>query len=198
MKHLDAAGIPHTGTGRNLREARSPAYLDTHNGRVALIAATATFSPHCVAGGQRPDVPGRAGINPLRHTLTYVVDRRGLDDLHRLGGQLGFDALSERRRRLGDPKSELPGNNDEEYRFGNMRFILGDRCGQRTAAHARDIEENLQQIKEARRMAEWVVVSLHCHELGGELLLRGQEPKRYRRACGLCRRLCASLHRRGR
>lgn len=51
MKHLDSAGIPHAGTGRNLREARSPAYLDTSRGRVALIAATATFPPAAVAGG---------------------------------------------------------------------------------------------------------------------------------------------------
>ncbi len=29
----------------------------------------------------------------------------------------------------------------------------------------------LQQIKEARRMSDWVVVSLHCHEVGGEKLL---------------------------
>ena len=174
MRYLDAAGIAHTGTGRNLREARSPAYLDTHNGRVALVAATATFPPYSVAGAQRPDVPGRAGINPLRHALTYVVDGRGLDDLRRLGAQLGFDALSERRRRLGDSKLELASDNDREYRFGNMRFVLGDQFGQRTAANAKDVEENLQQIKEARRMAEWIVVSLHCHELGGELFLRGQ------------------------
>jgi len=60
MRYLDAAGIPHAGTGRNLREARSPAYVDTPRGRVALIAATATFSPQSIAGEQRPDVPGRA------------------------------------------------------------------------------------------------------------------------------------------
>src|SRR5947209_3576983 len=39
-RHLDAAGIAHAGSGRNLAEARSPAYLDTPNGRVAMIAAT--------------------------------------------------------------------------------------------------------------------------------------------------------------
>jgi poly-gamma-glutamate capsule biosynthesis protein CapA/YwtB (metallophosphatase superfamily) len=174
MKFLDAAGLHHAGSGRNMREARSAAYLDTHNGRVALIAATATFPPHSVAGGQRPDVPGRAGINPLRHTLTYVVDQRGLSDLRRLGAALGFDAASERRRRLGDSKSELATGNDKEYRFGNMRFVRGEKCGQRTTPNTRDVEENLQQIKEARRMAEWVVVSLHCHELGGDLLVQAQ------------------------
>jgi poly-gamma-glutamate synthesis protein (capsule biosynthesis protein) len=45
IKHLDDAGIAHAGTGRNLAEARAPAYLDTPNGRIALVAATATFRP---------------------------------------------------------------------------------------------------------------------------------------------------------
>src|SRR3990172_10848206 len=37
-KYLDAAAIPHAGTGENLRQASSPAYLDTPRGRVALVA----------------------------------------------------------------------------------------------------------------------------------------------------------------
>ena len=38
-----AAGITHAGTGQNLAEARMPGYLETKNGRVALIATTCTF-----------------------------------------------------------------------------------------------------------------------------------------------------------
>ncbi len=172
--HLDAAGIVHAGTGRNLREARSPAYLDTPRGRVALIAVTATFPPHAVAGEQRPDVSGRPGINPLRHTTSYVVDDRGLGDLQRVGRALGFDAARERRRRLGDPKSRVGSGDPQEYQFGNLRFERGESFGIRTTGNKRDFKENLQQIKEARRMADWVVVSLHCHELGGEKLMTAQ------------------------
>ncbi|HKY06829.1 MAG TPA: CapA family protein, partial [Candidatus Binatia bacterium] len=65
IKHLDDAGFAHAGTGRNLAEARAPAYLDTANGRVALVAATATFRAWNQAGEQRPDLRGRPGINPL-------------------------------------------------------------------------------------------------------------------------------------
>ncbi|HXG52544.1 MAG TPA: CapA family protein [candidate division Zixibacteria bacterium] len=170
IRYLDAAGLPHAGTGRNLREARSPAYLDTARGRVALIAATATFPPPAVAGEQRPDVPGRPGVNPLRHSTAYLVDRRGLEDLRRLGALLGFDAARERRRSLGDAQAALGADGESEYDFGGMRFERSETFGIRTTGNKRDIEENLQQIKEARRMADWVVVSLHCHELGGEKL----------------------------
>ena len=65
IRHLDEAGMVHAGTGKNLAEARAPGYLDTPNGRVALIAATATFRQWNQAGEQRPDLRGRPGINPL-------------------------------------------------------------------------------------------------------------------------------------
>ena len=169
--YLDAAGIAHAGTGRHLREARAPAYLDTKRGRVALIAVTATMPGHAIAGAQRPDTPGRAGVNPLRHSLTHVVDQRGFDELARLGAALGYDAARTRRENLGDARSRIGAQSASEYSLGNMRFEKGDSFALRTVGHKRDVEENLQQIKEARRMSDWVVVSLHCHELGGDKLL---------------------------
>jgi len=168
--HLNTAHIAHAGTGRNLREARCPAYLDTPRGRVALIAATASFQPHAVAGGQRPDVSGRPGVNPLRHSSSYAVDEQGMKDLQRLGAALGFDVARERAARLGDAKSGVGTDNDRGYQFKDMRFEQGEIFGIRTKVNDRDLQENLQQIKEARRMADKVIVSLHCHELGGEKL----------------------------
>jgi poly-gamma-glutamate capsule biosynthesis protein CapA/YwtB (metallophosphatase superfamily) len=169
-RYLDAAGVVHAGSGRHLREARSPAYLDTARGRVALIATTATMPLHSIAGAQRPDTPGRAGVNPLRHSVTYFVDERGLNELRRLGAELGFDAAGERRKNLGDAKSRGGANNLDEYSFGPLRFHRGDGFASRTSVNKRDAEENLQAVREARRMSDWVVVSLHCHELGGAKL----------------------------
>ena len=31
-----------------------------------------------------------------------------------------------------------------------------------------DVLENLRAIREARRMADWVIVSFHSHEFGGQ------------------------------
>ena len=78
LKHLDAAGLVHAGTGKNLAEARAPGYLDTPNGRVGLIAATATFRPWNQAGEQRPDLRGRPGINPLGFQTTLQRRCRGV------------------------------------------------------------------------------------------------------------------------
>jgi poly-gamma-glutamate synthesis protein (capsule biosynthesis protein) len=91
IRHLDEAGLAHAGTGKNLAEARAPAYLDTPNGRVALLAATAAFRPWNQAGEQRPDLRGRPGINPLAFKTTYQVDAAAFEQLKRMSCNLGFE-----------------------------------------------------------------------------------------------------------
>jgi Bacterial capsule synthesis protein PGA_cap len=96
-QYLDAAGIAHAGTGENLRQASSSAYLDTPNGRVALIAATAHLpSEQNRAAHQRFDFPGKPGVNPLGFETTFVVDRESFAALRQLGASLGFDRQRQR------------------------------------------------------------------------------------------------------
>ena len=47
IKNLDEAGLAHAGSGSNLAEAREPAYLDTNQGRVALISCADTGIAEC-------------------------------------------------------------------------------------------------------------------------------------------------------
>src|SRR5207342_1251429 len=99
LKHLDSAGMAHAGTGKNLAEARAPGYLDTPNGRIALVAATAAFRPWNQAGEQRPDLRGRSGINPLGFETTYRVDKAAFEQLQRMSRELGFEMTKERARK---------------------------------------------------------------------------------------------------
>ena len=84
LEHLDAAGVPHAGTGIDLAEARQPAYLETPQGRVALIAAVSTFASFGRAGAARRDMHGRPGLNPLRFESWYVVKDETLEKLKKL------------------------------------------------------------------------------------------------------------------
>ena len=61
LEHCQEFDLPHAGGGRNLDEARAPAYVDSARGRVAVMSATSTFSEQSRAGGGRPDFPGRPG-----------------------------------------------------------------------------------------------------------------------------------------
>ncbi len=167
-QYLDKAGITHAGTGQNLREARSPAYLDTARGRIGLVGITAHFPEWAIAGEQRPDTPGRAGVNPLRYETDYVVDQDAMQNLRRLGTALGVEAARERRKNLG---SRVPPEAPDRYEFLGQKFTLGKNFAVRTKPNEHDLKENLKQIREAKYMADWVVVSLHCHEMGGPTFL---------------------------
>lgn len=81
---LDEAGLAHAGTGANLALARTPAYLDTKKGRVALVAVASTFTEGSLAGEQRPDLIGRPGVDPLRFTTTYTVDQEEFQELQKV------------------------------------------------------------------------------------------------------------------
>ena len=171
IKHLDNAGIAHAGTGRNLAEARAPAYLDTPNGRVALVAATATFRAWNQAGEQRPDLRGRPGINPLGFQTTYKVDVAAFDQLRRISRELGFDKTHERARKHFYSDKEIPDAKAAELSLLGNRYLLAESFSIETKASERDLQDNLRWIREARRQADWLIVSVHCHEFGGASLL---------------------------
>jgi poly-gamma-glutamate capsule biosynthesis protein CapA/YwtB (metallophosphatase superfamily) len=168
-RYLDAAGIAHAGTGENLRKASSPTYLDTANGRVALIAATAHLpSPAGRAAHQSVDFHGKPGVNALGFQTTFVIDSEAFTALKRIGASLGLD---HERQRVVDhgfrAPSEFPAVNERTYEFQGNQYELGESFDIRTKCNGRDMEENLRQVREARRQADWVVVSLHNQDMVG-------------------------------
>jgi poly-gamma-glutamate capsule biosynthesis protein CapA/YwtB (metallophosphatase superfamily) len=171
IRHLDQAGLVHAGTGKNLAEARAPAYLDTPNGRVALVAATAAFRPWNRAGEQRPDLRGRPGINPLGFQATYSVDSTAFEQLQRISRELGFEMSRERARKHFYSDKEIPDNRESQLDLLGNRFVQHRNFSIATEGNPRDVEDNLRWIREARRQADWVLVSAHSHEFGGKTLL---------------------------
>ena len=171
LRHLDAAGLAHAGTGKNLAEARAPGYLDTPNGRVGLIATTATFRPWNQAGEQRPDLRGRPGINPLGFQTRYRVDAAAFEQVKRISRELGFAKSDERARKHFYSDKEIPDAKSAELSLLGNRYLLGEGFSIETQANERDLKDNLRWIREARRQSDWLVVSAHCHEFGGASLL---------------------------
>src|SRR5215469_16765806 len=147
LRALDAAGLAHAGSGANLAMARAPAYLDTASGRVALVACASTFTPGSLAGEQRPDLRGRPGLSPLRFSTTYTVDTATLEGLRRLSLLNGPD-----------------GGRSGPLRFGGSTYEAGAAPAIHTAPNPRDLEGIVASVREARRQADWVIVSIHAHE----------------------------------
>ncbi|MBI4540083.1 MAG: CapA family protein [Gemmatimonadetes bacterium] len=145
---VEAAGLVQAGVGENLARARAPAYLETPDGRVAFISASSSFADHMRAGPARKDVRGRPGLNPLRHTTTYVVPRAR------------FDALRELRQGLG-MRGAIQGDRME---WLGATFRVGNEYATETDPDEHDLAEIVAAVKDAKRQADWVIVSSHSHE----------------------------------
>jgi len=164
VRHLEQAGIMFAGSGQNLAEARRPGYLDTRAGRVALIATTATYRAWNAASPQRPDMGGRPGINPLASATTYSVDDATFRALQTMSAGLGFDQTRKRNRTHFFNDKEAPDDAGGELQLFGERVVKAGAFGATSTADAADIEDNLRWIKEARRQADWVLVSFHSHQ----------------------------------
>jgi poly-gamma-glutamate synthesis protein (capsule biosynthesis protein) len=145
LRALDAAGLVHAGSGENLAFARAPAYLDTRNGRVGLIACASTFTPGSLAGEQRPDLLGRPGLSPLRFSTIYTIDQATFDGLRKV----------------------VRGRGNGTLRVGSVTFVPGLQPGTKTELLKEDLDGIVKSVREARRQAAWVIVSIHSHENGG-------------------------------
>ena len=176
---LRHAGLAHAGAGRNLHEARRPAFFETPKGRVALVAAASTFAAGQQATDQRADAPGRPGLNPQRYETTYVVDPPAMEHLRRVAERTGLDKA---RRRMIERGTASESKRDELSMLG-ATFREGADFAVTSVPHAGDLAENLRWIRDARRFADLVLVSMHCHEVEGE---KGMPPRfliEFARAC---------------
>jgi poly-gamma-glutamate capsule biosynthesis protein CapA/YwtB (metallophosphatase superfamily) len=163
IEELKARQIAFAGIGRNLAEARMPAYLDTDAGSVALIACASTFAKGQQASEQRPDLPGRPGLNPLRFSTTYRVPEEPLSALRAVAEGLG---LEERRLEGINMGFRFPPDNPEVFPFMEANFAPGARYAIETHPSGRDIDDIATWVREARWKADVVIVSLHAHEQG--------------------------------
>jgi poly-gamma-glutamate capsule biosynthesis protein CapA/YwtB (metallophosphatase superfamily) len=165
VAHMRAAGIPFSGMGTTLGQARAPAYLDTRNGRVAVVAATSFFPDGARAGDPRSDSSGRPGVSTLGFSKTYTVDEEGAVALRRLSDKLGYRKIQEHRAKSFFSKSEAMLDDESSFVFLDARFRRGNSFGVTTTPNRRDAAGIIRQIAEARRQADWVIFSFHNHEL---------------------------------
>ncbi|MCC7181436.1 MAG: CapA family protein [Acidobacteria bacterium] len=147
-KYVAEAGLVQAGVGQSLAEAREATFLETPKGRIALISVASTFPDHSRAGRTRGDMPARPGLNPLRFNTTYVVPRARLDQL---------------RQTMAEINGRTPAAGDTLNFFGR-RFVVGDASGIRTEPLEEDVEEIASVVRNASRLADLTMVTIHAHE----------------------------------
>ena len=169
------AGIVHAGTGRDLEEARSPAFLEKDKGRVALVSISSGNSAYEWAGLGKGPIPGRPGVNPLRATTKYELDHATAEQYKEGARKLGvLSGLPRHAERVQRHAGTAGGRN----RFSSFTFVDGDKFEISTVGHPKDIEGNLRSIDAARQMADLVIVAHHNSLSEGR---RGDLPCRFAR-----------------
>jgi poly-gamma-glutamate capsule biosynthesis protein CapA/YwtB (metallophosphatase superfamily) len=157
IKACEKAGIVHAGTGRDLEEARGPAFVEKDKGRVALVAISSGNIASEWAGLAKGSIPGRPGINPLRLNMKYMVDHAAAEQLKAIGKRLaGVRTTKDAPLEFGITPGPQSGQSD-------FAFVEGDKFEIYTVGHPRDIEGNLRAIDTARQMADLVMVAHHCN-----------------------------------
>lgn len=163
IEALEASGVDFAGIGRNLAEARMPAYADRAAGSVALIACCSTFGAGQHAGDQRPEMQGRPGLNPLRFDTTYEVTADDLERLRTVAEGLGLEQQRLDQVRLG---FAFPPDNPMDLPFLNGNFRLASARRIVTVPSQKDLQGIDKWVRDARQRADIVTVSFHGHEQG--------------------------------
>lgn len=148
---LDELELVHSGTGENLGYASRPGYLDTANGRVALMGMASTFQTMSRAGAPAPEVMGRPGLNPLRVSRRYEATPA---------------TLAAFRTALGEFSSRSVTEPERSVRVFGTTLYPGDENLVVETVSPIDRERILREIRNAADQADYVLVNSHSHEPG--------------------------------
>jgi poly-gamma-glutamate synthesis protein (capsule biosynthesis protein) len=166
---LDESGIVHAGIGYNLSMAAAPKYLETSAGRVALIAVNTSFNVSMMAGEASDRVQGRAGINGLRVKRYVNVTKEDIAFIRDLAERTNINAEKDITRREG----YYPMLKEDEATLGDLEFKLAEKTELVMEINKADLDRVKKSIEEAEFQADYVIVSVHSHQISGT---RKEEP----------------------
>ena len=166
LEALGKTDFVHAGVGMNLDEAAAPAYLETPSGRVALISMASSFADaSAMAGRQSRRIPGRPGVNGLRTNKYIEVTKEQFDVLSEIAEVSGVNAGRAISRAEGYVALK---ESDDTVELGSMvKFRLGEETKYHAKLNEKDMTRLERAIYEAEAQADYILVSIHSHEVGG-------------------------------
>ena len=164
LDSVNKAGFANAGVGKNLDDAAAPAYIDTPNGRAALISVVSTMmNPAAMAGRQSRRIIGRPGVNPLRFDEKTELTPELFEAIEYISQNCDINAKDNISRAEGY-QPPLP---DGVTVLKDLRFFKGDKLYYHTSPNKEDMERVKKAIYEAKMQADYIIISVHSHEVGG-------------------------------
>ena len=162
LEGVEESGLVHAGVGRNLAEASAPRYLETEKGRVALISVNATLMGQMIASEQTGRMKGRPGVNPLRVNQHVELEGEEFSVLQSIIKKTGIN----RQRDIEKREGYHGGVDNSIETVGGIKFVCGETTRRIRRCDERDLVRVKKAIYEASLQADYVMVSLHSHEIG--------------------------------
>ncbi|MBM4218286.1 MAG: CapA family protein [Gammaproteobacteria bacterium] len=146
---LDAAGIPHAGTGDTHGIARAPAYFESPAGRIAVVSFASTFRPTSNSLPRAPTAPGRPGLSALHLQETLLAPRPAIKAIAQV--QCALHGVN---------CKDVP---KQGSLFGTQ-YREADRYSREHAMDPEDLREIYAAIRAAQLNADFVIAAIHAHE----------------------------------
>ncbi|MGB6488487.1 MAG: CapA family protein [Steroidobacteraceae bacterium] len=168
LASLRAAGVAEAGAGMTLAQARAPAYLDTRRGVAALVDTASTFTPMSVAcpppnARYGPAARGCPGISALHVREVHLLPYARFDELRTLVS--GLRVTSPAQSWSGELDSVLAGQGKGDLFVGDTVFRGASSGGFTWEMDPDDFHAVIASVREARQHANFVLFSIHAHEI---------------------------------
>lgn len=165
-RRLDDAGIVHAGVGEHRGLARAARYLETPQGRVALVSFTSYLLPTSEALPAKDAAPGRPGVSALKLHRKWVVPAAVMAALATIPAPPEPDATDpgEAGSEGAHGKASVP---SALTRF-ETRFELGDAPGTAYDVDQEDLAGVLKSVRLGKQHADFLIAALHSHQARDE------------------------------
>jgi poly-gamma-glutamate capsule biosynthesis protein CapA/YwtB (metallophosphatase superfamily) len=164
---LAAAGIELAGSGRDLAQARAPAFYDAPDHRVSLVSMTTSATRASRAAPPHDGIPGRPGVNPLG--WHYCGDAETIAQAVAVAVKFGswVAKVSDREWQINPPG----------LHHTVQRYFVTDTPGAGMVLDEDDEAANLRSIRTARQNSDIVIAHIHTHEWDQEAGSAAVPPK---------------------
>jgi poly-gamma-glutamate capsule biosynthesis protein CapA/YwtB (metallophosphatase superfamily) len=159
---LEAAGILHAGSGKNLAEARMARTAATRKGTVAAVGLYAidagSSPPRTRFYGATPSTPG---LNPLHLNVFNVVTADQMQALKQIR-----DSVYARRSEVPLPVAPVsPNEPASRLQLFQTGFKVGARPGDLSyEIDQDDLKAIITSVRVGKQLADFLVVGIHCHQ----------------------------------
>jgi poly-gamma-glutamate synthesis protein (capsule biosynthesis protein) len=161
--------VPYCGIGRDLKSASQYASLvlnDASKTTISVFSITSTFHDAARAGDPNEYSLGRPGVNALRTQICYNIDKQQLETLRDIAKNTYINGERDNARNNGF----LPPEPVNAFNFGGIQFTANDgEESKKSICNPYDLNRMIQNITEARKHTDYVIVMAHSHQIKRDL-----------------------------